>query len=167
MAYPDRYFEFTPTAVAGTDNVAEALSAFRKNDMFALAGMAYGGEMPERYYGPPAVAGPWSRRVYYNVEGFDHTYNGADPDLEFDRIVMRAANFALAWNFRWAWAGTPANRVVLLYSHWYVLPFPAEGFRYLGRLYYNHVVNVLSAVEWSAAADPSPPPTLAYLPSLP
>lgn len=161
MAYPDRYFGFVPTQIAGTQNIANAL-AFnaRFNDMFAAMTMAYGGEVAERYYAPPTPHGPWTRQFRYNLAGFDHTHTNADSDREFDRIIMQSGNFRFAWNFDWLWVPAPTSMVHLSRSFWYISPFPGEPYRYLGRHFYSHAGNVLSSIEWSdQVADPFPPPT--------
>ena len=159
MAYPTDHFELETAEIANTTNIAVALNTIRKNDMFAVMVRAYGGDKQERYYAPRTAAGPWVTRFYYNLTGFSHTYASADSDLEFDRVIMTSGNVRLGWNFAWAHTGAPQSAVILQRSFWYISPFPAAGFEYLGRVSYNHVGSYVATATWDTTADTHPAPT--------
>ena len=156
-----RYFTHDITKPETTDTVVAALKQTRVNNFVQFMATVYAGASPELYVAPDSAKGPWETRVYYGLDGFDHSYTNGDADLAFDRIIMTDGFVRMAWNFKWGWETDGVARLVLLDSYWYLDAGTGRGYDYLGHmdyLYSGTPAGYCSNINWDETADPHDAP---------
>lgn len=155
-----RYCRWNPSNLPGTLSIPPVMLAMTSNYLYLAMNRAYGGEVLEEYYCPPGPNGPFNLRVEYGLAGFDHSYSNADPEVDFDRVILTDGSVHFAWNILWQWSGFTRQRVTMLRSFWYLSPHVTARYRYLGRLTYVLNQGNYSAINTETFADPNPPPRL-------
>ena len=142
----------------------------QRNTFFLLATLAFGGHSPDRFILPPIADGiSWETKFFYNIPGFEDSHRlpaggPGDPDIEYDRVIMRAGNLQLCWQFWYSYTYRARSERYIQYAYHYASPFPQAGFEYMGRMQFAHggdsVGGQINSATWSTSPDPNPKPEI-------
>lgn len=154
------YYRWEPLEISGNLQAPLVCNEWTANNMFLAMNQAYGGPDIENYKCFTGPNGPMTLTVSYELPGFTHNYENADPKKEFDRIVMTDNQIYFAWNFLWAYSYFSRSEVIMTRSYWYFCPHPGRGYDYLGQLVVIGNQGYPADINTVATADPHPPPTL-------